>query len=148
MRRCVPLRQQAGGQQKLHGGLEDRQRSQGCDQAKHGLKTYGNGSLCHERAGRPLCLPLLLNGLVGAGFLAEPGLEQIFRQGSQGFRVILGINIPLEALNLKRLRHGELDRGHRWIAMGQAEAMAFQAQERHVDYLIGVLSAAQDDDRL
>jgi len=134
MRRCIPLRQQAGGQQKLHGGLEDRQRGQCCDQTKHGLKTDGNGSLCHERAVSPLCLPLVLNGLVGAGFLAEPGLEQIFCQGSQGFRVILGINIPLEALNLKRLRHSELDRGHRWIAMGQAEAMAFRAQERHVDY--------------
>lgn len=134
MRRCIPLRQQAGGQQKLNGGLEDRQRSQCGDQTRHGLKTDGNGSLCHERAVSPLCLPLVLNGLVGAGFLAEPSLEQIFRQGSQGFRVILSIDIPLEALDLKHLRHGELDRGHRWIAMGQAEAMAFQAHERHVDY--------------
>jgi hypothetical protein len=46
------------------------------------------------------------------------------------------------------LRHAELDRGHRLNAMGQTEAMAFQAQERHFDYAMPVLSAAQDDDHL
>jgi hypothetical protein len=46
------------------------------------------------------------------------------------------------------LRHAELDRGHRLNAMGQPEAMAFQAQERHEDYPMPVLSAAQDDDYL
>jgi hypothetical protein len=39
----------------------------------------------------------------------------------------LSIDVALEALNLKGLRHGELNRGHRWDAMGQAEAMAFHA---------------------
>jgi len=32
--------------------------------------------------------------------------------------------------------------------MGQVEAMAFQAQERHVDYPMRNLSGAQDDDYL
>ena len=96
----------------------------------------------------PLRLQLLLNGLVGAGFLAEPGLEEILGQSAQGFRVLLSIDIALEAFNLKGLRHGELDRGHRLEAMGQSEAMAFQAQERHLDYRMPALSAATNGDHL
>jgi hypothetical protein len=46
------------------------------------------------------------------------------------------------------LRHGELDRGHRLDAMGQAEAMAFQARDRHLDYRIPALSATTNGDYL
>jgi hypothetical protein len=60
----------------------------------------------------------------------------------------LRINTPLEPLNLKRLRHGELDRGHRMDAMGQAKPMALQALQRDLGYQIRALSAAQNHDRL
>ena len=82
---------------------------------------------CREPVDKPLRLQLLLNRLVGAGFLAEPGPEEILGQSAQGFWVLLSIDVALEAFNLKGLRHGELDRGHRLDAMGQAEAMAFHA---------------------
>jgi len=91
-------------------------------------------------------LELLLNGLMGAGLFAEPCLQQLFGEGAQSLWVALGIDISLEALNLKRLRHGELDRSHRVDAMGQVEVMGFRAEERHVDYTIRALSATQDDD--
>ncbi|MGA1512684.1 MAG: hypothetical protein ACO32L_06385, partial [Aquiluna sp.] len=97
---------------------------------------------------KPLRLQLLLNRLVGAGFLAEPGLEEIFGESAKGFRVTLSIDVALEAFNLEGLRHGELDRGHRLDAMGQAEAMAFHAPDRHLDYRIPALSAATNGDCL
>ena len=103
---------------------------------------------CREPVDKPLRLQLLLNRLVGAGFLAEPGPEEILGQSAQGFWVLLSIDIALEAFNLKGLRHGELDRGHRLDAMGQAEAMAFHAPDRHLDYRIPALSAATNGDCL
>ena len=41
--------------------------------------------------------------MVGAGFLAEPGLEEIFGESAKGFRVTLSIDVALEAFNLEGL---------------------------------------------
>ena len=146
--RNTPLGQQTGRQEQFHGGFEDGQRSERDEQTKHGLRCKGSGYRCRGLALKPLRLQLLLNRLVGAGFLAEPGPEEILGQSAQGFWVLLSIDIALEALNLKGLRHGQLDRGHRLDAMGQAEPMAFHAPDRHLDYRIPALSAATNGDCL
>jgi hypothetical protein len=60
----------------------------------------------------------------------------------------LSIDITLEAFNLKGLRHGELNRGHRMDAMGQREAMALPPAKRCPGYTIPSASATVDDDCL
>ena len=103
---------------------------------------------CREPVDKPLRLQLLLNRLVGAGFLAEPGLEEIFGESAKGFRVTLSIDVALEAFNLKGLRHGELNRGHRLDAMGHPEVMALPPTKRCPGYTIPSASATGDDDCL
>ncbi len=146
--RNTPLWQQAGRQEQFHRGFQNGQRSQRDKHTKHGLRCKGSGYRCREPVDKPLSVQLRLNGLVGAGFLAEPGLEEILGQSAQSFRVLLSVDIALEAFNLKGLHHGELDRGHRLDAMGQAEAMAFHAPDRHLDYRMLALSAATNGDYL